>query len=83
MPPKKSTETKATAKGQATEKTDTSKIVPKKEANNNAKEEPNFKPRSRLKRSQQSRWNLLRVLKIPPTKVFQSPKLPGEAQDAL
>ena len=43
MPPKKNTETKATAKGQAAEKTGTSKIVPKKEDNNNVKDEPNIK----------------------------------------
>ena len=46
MPPKKSTETKATAKGQAVERTGTPKIVRKKEANNNDKDEPDVKPRS-------------------------------------
>jgi hypothetical protein len=47
MPPKKSTETNATAKGQAAEKTDTSKMPPKKEANNNDNDKPIVKPRSR------------------------------------
>jgi hypothetical protein len=43
MPPKKSTEAKATAKGKAEEKTGTSQIVIKKEANNNVKVEPKVK----------------------------------------
>jgi hypothetical protein len=49
MPPKKNTETKATAKGQAAEKTGTSKIVPKKEDNNNVKVEPNVKDEPNIK----------------------------------
>jgi len=49
MPPKKKTETKATTKGQAAEKTGTSKIVPKKEDNNNVKVEPNVKDEPNIK----------------------------------
>jgi hypothetical protein len=49
MPPKKSTETKATAKGQAVDKTGTSKIVPKKVANNNVKDEPKVKVEPKVK----------------------------------
>ncbi len=47
MPPKKSTQTKATARGQPAEKTGTSKAVLKKEANNNHEDEPSIKQRSR------------------------------------
>jgi hypothetical protein len=49
MPPKKSTETKATAKGQAEQKSGTSKIVIKKEANDNVKDEPNVKVEPKVK----------------------------------